>query len=263
MQFHAPTKALRSSGTVHIKQILRDEKFSDIKPINFANDFTATGLTKIAKSDNCSLFVIQGSQLTKVNKSTGELEPRVNVRLGTRTVDDSPRAGSCEFGNATAEAKKGSRHAGGFVAEWEKRREKTCGDMRSEPGVLDAQLWAIGTVAGGAKLSPQRNPIRGTVPDADSTVPDDVQLVLLPVNATKTTSAQVTLDKIAVQQGAKSVVLKGQHLELIALTGFVFTNFENQLVTTKISPDESSIEMTIPDAINGKPGKLRAELLAE
>jgi hypothetical protein len=263
LQFHAPTKALRTSGTVHIKQILRDEMFSDIQPIRFANDFTATGLTKIAKSDTCSLYVIQGSQLARANK--GQLEPRVSVRLGTLTVDRSPHVGSCEFGkmstpgkaaNSTPAASSpkgknaGNGQGGGKAQAGGKKPASTCDPSQA---YLDAQLGpsALLLAAPDCLLNETQSV---AVFLRDAIIPDDVQLVLLPLTATKAATAQVTLDKIEVQQGAKSVVLKGQHLELITLTSFVFTNFENQPVTAKIASDESSIEMTIPDAISSKPG---------
>jgi len=76
--------------------------------------------------------------------------------------------------------------------------------------------------------------------------------VLLPVTADK--PPDVTLDKIQTPQGSKALRLTGKHLELIDLTSFRFSHFEDKLTTAKISSDEGSIEITLPDVISANPG---------
>ncbi len=256
-RFRVPTDALQKSKTVVLKQLLLGPDFSAIGPVTFANAFTATKLVTMAKTDDCMLLAIQGTEFGYV-ESPGNLKRTVSVKIGDYPIVSARTASSCDFAKVTATPPKPTPTPTDVHKPTKTNGQPTSPPSRQpikcalEKAYVDSTLGPTTLlVAVPTCLLTGAQAIELYRLD-DPKKPDEIESVLLPLTPDK--PAEVTIDKLEAPQGAKSLKLSGKQLQLIDLSTFRFTNFEDKLITATIAPDESSIQITLPDAVNAKPG---------
>jgi hypothetical protein len=86
LQFEAPTEALRSFPMVRLKQLFYGSYGSTISPLTFINDFSVSKLTILAKTEDCTLYAIQGNELGRYVEGHDEFEQAVEIKIANHVV---------------------------------------------------------------------------------------------------------------------------------------------------------------------------------